>query len=95
MTPRALLPDWKLTGILTAGELEAGLRVLRAVREPVCASVVLTWDAAMQREWVGLARVGYVETRNAHTSGPFRWGRAAATERGIAYLEQIEAAQAE
>jgi hypothetical protein len=86
-----------VSGILTASELEASLRVLRAVRAPVCATVLLTWPADETAAWVRLARAGYVETvpclsaRSLEACACFRWDRITATQAGLTYLEQIEA----
>ena len=84
--------------MLTARELAASLSVLRALRTPVCASTLLTWGPDETRAYIGLARMGYVETREERTpsknSAPFRWDRIAATPAGLEYLRQIEAANA-
>lgn len=86
-----------MSGILTASELEASLRVLRSLRIATCASVVLGWPELEQRALAGLSRAGYVAmlARPAPTKpdAPFRWDRIAATPEGLRYLAQIEAAR--
>jgi hypothetical protein len=81
--------------VLTARELAASLRVLRALRSPQCASVVLAWAPDEQRALTGLTRAGYVQTlydpAPKKSAAPFRWDRIAATPEGLVYLEQVEA----
>lgn len=87
-----------MSGILTASEHEASLRVLRALRTPVCATVVLTWPADEVRAYVQLVRSGYVAALARplpeKLSAPFRWDRVASTPAGLEYLRQIELTQA-
>jgi hypothetical protein len=83
--------------MLTERELEAGLRVLAALKTPQSATVVLTWDDDMQRMYPGLARAGYVRTRDVggsrKSSSPFRWDTVEITPLGLTYLTQIQSAQ--
>ena len=84
--------------MLTERELEAGLRVLAALKTPQSATVILTWDDDMQRMYPGLVRMGYVKTREAGSSrksaSPFRWDTIEITPLGLTYLTSIKAAQA-
>lgn len=80
--------------MLTAAEHAASLRVLRALRTPVCASTVLTWDPEDVRAYVRLVRFGYVATIEHRTprklTAPFRWDRVQMTRAGQEYLRQID-----
>jgi len=80
--------------VLNKLEHAASLRVLRALRTPVCSSTVLTMAPDDLSAYVRLARFGYVATvddRPAHkASSSFRWNRIAATPSGLEYLRQIE-----
>lgn len=82
--------------MLTRAEHEASLRVLRALRKPVCASVLLTWGPDDTRAYVRLARMGYVGTESFEydkPTQPFRWNRMCVTPEGAEYLRQIEVTQ--
>lgn len=74
--------------MLTARELVASLSVLRAVRTPVCTSVVLTWGPDEVSAYVRLSRCGYVETIPTMSA----WDRIRASETGLHYLTQVEGA---
>jgi hypothetical protein len=84
--------------MLTERELEACLRVLAALKTPQSATIVLTWDEDMQRMYPGLARMGYVRTREVggsrKSSAPFRWDTIEITPLGLTYFTSIKAAQA-
>lgn len=81
-----------MSGILTKAQFEASLRVLRTLKTPQSATVILTWDDDMQRAYPGLARMGYVTTREQGGSGrgSFRWDKVETTPLGRVYLSQIE-----
>ncbi len=81
-----------MSGILTKTQFEASLRVLRTLKTPQSATVITTWDDDMQRSYPGLARMGYVATRERGGSGrgSFRWNEIETTPLGRTYLSQIE-----
>jgi hypothetical protein len=83
-----------VSGILTKRELDAGLRVLTALKSPQSATVLLTWDDDMQRAYPGLYRMGYVKMRDQGSGrGSFRWDIIETTPLGLTYLTQIQGAQ--
>lgn len=83
-----------MSGILTTRQLASCLRVLRAVLDPVCATVMLTWGQDDLDAYVTLSRAGYValaeHPQPSKPTAPFRWGRVVATTAGREYLAQID-----
>lgn len=83
-------------------EFDASIRVLKALRHQQLATIVTTWDESMQRAFVGLSRMGYVDTgappssfsgRTLKSSAPYRWNYIRISDLGRTYLDSIEAAQ--
>jgi hypothetical protein len=78
----------------TRREFDASIRVLSALKTPQSATIILTWDDDMQRAYVGLGRMGYVQSRTQGSGrGAFRWDLIEATPLGLTYLAQIRSAQ--
>lgn len=77
----------------TQREFDASIRVLEALRKPQSSTIVTTWDDLMQRAYVGLSRMGYVETRgDTRARGSFKWNTIGITPLGETYLSQIKSA---
>lgn len=79
-------------GILTAPELEACLRVVRACLRPIQCLTVSEWSAEDQRAYVSLRSCRYVEEDVGGIGrASWRWTFTRATAAGLAWLRQIEA----
>ena len=91
MTAR-LMPD-PGDRILTERELEVSLAVVTLLERSVCASVLLTWDDDATRAYARLSRAGYVEALSGAGRGAFAWDRLRATEAGLLWRDQVQAAR--